>query len=439
MDKIKYLESPKNQAVNDVVADYDHPSITQHLNNIELSENETARFECRVEPSKDPSLQIDIQLNGEPLPSGSKFEISSDFGLVRLNIKDVLPRDTGVIKVVATNTKGSCSTSGTLKIVTPSEDVSNTLHPSGESGLEAIINLEKSNSMKLFGLNDDHQEIITAPHFVMDLPQQYDMDKNNVLQLNCQVEPRTDPALIIDWFHNGEPLTSGSRIKPTFDFGYVSLTMDDFSARDEGVYTCKATNKLGEASTFSKVVLKSDSKLGVVDTCTVHPQGEEGLNSINKMEAKMKLPDRKDEEVVAMTPPKFVTSFGDHEFEQGAVGHFEASLMPRDDGDMTIEWLFNGKPLRHSSRFKHLHDFGLVIFEIFGIRELDEGEYTCVATNKAGQAQTSFNIKYLEKTDQNMPTFTTQLQVVRVILMTDEVNYINLGCCQSERWDVSTL
>ena len=53
----------------------------------------------------------------------------------------------------------------------------------------------------------------------------------------------------------------------------------------------------------------------------------------------------------------------------------------------------------------------MVIFEIMGIRKLDEGVYTCVATNKAGQDETSFNLKYVEGVDKDIPKFTSQLKV----------------------------
>ena len=48
----------------------------------------------------------------------------------------------------------------------------------------------------------------------------------------------------------------------------------------------------------------------------------------------------------------------------------------------------------------------MVIFEIMGIRSLDEGVYTCVASNKVGQDETSFNLKYVEGVNKDIPKFT---------------------------------
>ena len=59
----------------------------------------------------------DWELNEKPLPSGTKFIPSVDFGFVRLEINDALVKNSGLLKVTATNSLGTASTSGTLKIL----------------------------------------------------------------------------------------------------------------------------------------------------------------------------------------------------------------------------------------------------------------------------------------------------------------------------------
>ena len=58
IDKIRELETPRLRAGPEVEPMFCHPTFTQHLNNVQLSEKGTAVFECKVEPSKDPSLRI---------------------------------------------------------------------------------------------------------------------------------------------------------------------------------------------------------------------------------------------------------------------------------------------------------------------------------------------------------------------------------------------
>lgn len=57
----------------------------------------------------------------------------------------------------------------------------------------------------------------------------------------------------------------------------------------------------------------------------------------------------------------------------------------------------------------------MVIFEIIGIRDLDQGQYTCVASNKAGKAETSFNLKVQDNKEVNQPKFISQLKVTKRI------------------------
>ena len=63
-----------------------------------------------------------------------------------------------------------------------------------------------------------------------------------------RIEPIHDADLRVEWFHNGKPLQSASRFHTTFDFGYVSLDIKDLVPEDQGHYTCKAINKMGEAT-----------------------------------------------------------------------------------------------------------------------------------------------------------------------------------------------
>lgn len=37
---------------------YTIPTFTQHLNDLDVKENGTAIFECKVEPSSDPAMKI---------------------------------------------------------------------------------------------------------------------------------------------------------------------------------------------------------------------------------------------------------------------------------------------------------------------------------------------------------------------------------------------
>lgn len=60
------------------------------------------------------------------------------------------------------------------------------------------------------------------------------------------VEPKKDPDLKIEWFLNGKPIEQATRFKTSYDFGLVNLDLNDTYERDQGIYTCRAYNKVTE-------------------------------------------------------------------------------------------------------------------------------------------------------------------------------------------------
>lgn len=64
------------------------------------------------------------------------------------------------------------------------------------------------------------------------------------LHMEANVEPKQDPDLKIEWFLNGKILEQAHRYKTTYDFGLVTLDLNDAYERDQGIYTCRAYNKV---------------------------------------------------------------------------------------------------------------------------------------------------------------------------------------------------
>ncbi len=102
----------------------------------------------------------------------------------------------------------------------------------------------------------------------------------------ARLAPIGDPFLKVEWFKDGVPLSMGtfqffdllinldlisplsaSRIHPHFDFGFVALTIQPTYPEDSGVYTCVATNRVGQAETSAQ--LNCQGKLQLTTTMTV--------------------------------------------------------------------------------------------------------------------------------------------------------------------------
>ena len=272
-----------------------------------------------------------------------------DFGTVILDVKDTVAADSGILTCVATNLFGSASTTGTLKIKDEDGIISATQHPSGKLGMENLDKMLSGVAMKLESRPEDETPVIVKikPSFTTGLPNEVELEENGTLKLQCNVEPKNDSKLMIDWYHNGLPLTTGSRIKVSQDFGIVTLDVENMSARDQGVYTCKAVNEAGEAVVFTTVKSSGKSEL---DLSTKHPKGIEGFKAIVEFEAKGKL-DTEAEESEEGHAPKFVSEFNDAFKEEGDSAYFEAQLLPKGDSTITIEWLKDGKPVQESKYY----------------------------------------------------------------------------------------
>lgn len=112
------------------------------------------------------------------------------------------------------------------------------------------------------------------------------------------------------------------------------------------MYTCKATNALGEAVTFTTANATGRSEL---DLGTKHPKGVEGFRAIASFEAKGTLEDQPEDVVEDGAAPRFVVDFEDVVVaEATGNAYFEAKLEPRGDSRMELEWTLNGKLLQES-------------------------------------------------------------------------------------------
>lgn len=79
------------------------------------------------------------------------------------------------------------------------------------------------------------------PEFLSELSD-LTLSENSMAHFECKLTPADDEYMKIEWFHNGKPLLTGSRVKTVSDFGVVILEVDKLDIRDSGLYTCKVRN-----------------------------------------------------------------------------------------------------------------------------------------------------------------------------------------------------
>lgn len=361
------------------------PEFITSPSDLTLGENSLAHFECRLTPINDPSMRVEWFHNGKALWSGSRIKTINDFGFVILEVAGVYQRDSGLYTCKATNKHGEATVSCKLQVHGRQGIIMEPQLPSNfKSGTESIQKLEELLYKK--------DEIITEeekpnpPRFIVEIKDNVDVPEGSPIHFDCRVEPVNDSSMRIDWFHNGRPLTTGSRVHQLFDFGFVALDIDYTYARDAGEYICRATNKWGTATTKATVTSKSKRNIDF------ESQLPSGMSAEKLKELERGPVSQAPEEEKPMSPPKFITQIESVTVDEAETVRFECRVEPKEDSKLRIEWYRNGKLLPSGHRFRTVYDMGFVSLEILYVYAEDSGEYVCRAVNDYGEDFTRANV-----------------------------------------------
>merc|ERR1719474_1512441 len=378
MQQISYLESEKVKLVSEEEAVKAAPTFTKPLKNIEAPEGQNIHLEARLTPTGDSTMRVEWTVNGKPLKTGHRFRPAYDFDYVALDVLSVYPEDSGVYTCHARNAYGEAVSSATIKIIGQSQVVSES-----RTEMSQFQYLETKSSSKA-----EFQEETTsqAPVFTSS-PKSIEVKEGQRAHFEARLIPVSDPTLKIEWFLNGQPIKQGSRYREGHDFGFVSLDVSHVLPEDAGQYTCRATNRLGQA--VCNAQLNVQAKETIVKE-TIH---ESALQQINYLESQRST--QTQEEGLTTQQPQFTIQMRDLQVVEGAPAHFEAKLVPISDPGLRVEWLLDGRPIEASNRMSTLHDFGFVAMDLKYTRPSDSGRYSIRAVNSLGEATISANLKVI--------------------------------------------
>ena len=103
---------------------------------------------------------------------------------------------------------------------------------------------------------EEETAVTEKPRFTVQLNGPTNLVEGQSAHYECRIEPYPDANLKVEWFHNGKPLSTGHRYRTAYDFGFASLDVLSVYAEDSGTYTCKVTNKLGQAQSVINLDVK---------------------------------------------------------------------------------------------------------------------------------------------------------------------------------------
>uniref|UniRef100_A0A1B6CYN2 Ig-like domain-containing protein n=1 Tax=Clastoptera arizonana TaxID=38151 RepID=A0A1B6CYN2_9HEMI len=349
-----------------------------------IVEGQRAHFEARVEPQSDITLKIEWYFNGQVIMTANRIQTYHDFGYVALDILSVRSEDAGTYTVVARNALGEAQLSATMEVETRASIDTSSMH---HGSFEKTKRLEEG---KFVEPHYDIEEISKSkPIFTQPLQDPQPANEGKNIHLECRLEPMGDPTMRVEWFHNGKPITVGSRFRTYYDFGYVALDIIHVISMDSGEYTVRATNHLGTAHTSACVRVISRSDI-LTDS-----QNESALEQIQFLEDSSRHQRHTAEDATVMQPPQFTRPLHNIETVEGTNIHLECRLQPVGDASMRVEWLVNGKPVKTGHRFRPAYDFDYVALDLLSVYPVDSGVYTCQARNQLGEAVTSCSVKVI--------------------------------------------
>lgn len=320
------------------------PSIQLPLKNESVLEGNRVRLDCVIVGQPEP--EVIWYHDDRPVKESADFQLLFQGDRCSLIIQEALPEDAGEYKVVAINSAGEASSKCVLN-VTPVESDKSAIPPSTEA----------------------------APKFSKLLTDVL-VSEGDKVTLECCVTGEPKPE--IKWLLNNELIPQNDHFKTSLDNeGNARLEIDTVQPEDKGVYTVKASNKIGDAKCFAQVIVKSQR---VQETT-------------------------KYEEV--KSPPIFKESFSDRVINEGASTKFECLAVGKPAPK--IKWLFNDFPVTGKDYLVSTSGDRQVL-SIPEVKNDNQGRITCVAENEVGKAVCSAQLIVQQTQDLTLPDGSIQAQ-----------------------------
>ncbi|KAM7105008.1 striated muscle preferentially expressed protein kinase isoform 2-T2 [Molossus nigricans] len=210
------------------------PLFTRLLEDLEVLEGRTARFDCKISGTPPPS--VTWTHFGHPVEESENLRLRQDGGLHSLHIAHVGSEDEGLYAVSATNSHGQAHCSAQLYVEEP-----RTAATGPSSKLEKMPSIPEE---------PEHGELerLSMPDFLRPL-QDLEVGLAKEAMLECQVTGLPYPT--ISWFHNGHRIQSSDDRRMMQYRDVHRLVFPAVGPQHAGVYKSVIANKLGKAACYA--------------------------------------------------------------------------------------------------------------------------------------------------------------------------------------------
>ncbi|XP_064291549.1 uncharacterized protein LOC135309328 [Passer domesticus] len=184
------------------------------------------------------------------------------------------------------------------------------------------------------------------------------------------------PVPVVQWFRGDTCATPGTgKYVVSQKEGLHSLKIKSAGPSDSGLYRCQAVNRLGEATCKGSLVVMAQQEANAVSSETerVEFRAEDSESCSFEFQ-------------VTEAPPRFVRLISDYSTFVGASVCFQCLVTgsPRP----SVRWYKDGVLLEGDRYCAQEEQNGLHSLTIENLMQSDSGRYKCIATNRAGTAET---------------------------------------------------
>ncbi|XP_078578339.1 palladin-like isoform X12 [Branchiostoma floridae x Branchiostoma japonicum] len=229
--------------------------------------------------------------------------------------------------------------------------------------------------------------------------QNYKVLEGGTASFSCRVVGLPTPKIY--WFKDGQEIPPDSQkyLMQSAPDGTCYLHIPGATLHEEGQYTVMAVSPAGKASATGMLKVQ-EKKAAYVKQSTPVARA-----------ARTQARDREDLRGVAEKNyrPNFVQVPEETNAKEGGLVRMDCKVTGLPSPDLV--WYREGSPLRQDSNHKMIvRENGVHSLLISQCKASDAGDYTCVATNKAGQAEFTVTLNILVEAQTVAPTWVQKLK-----------------------------
>ncbi|KAL8164797.1 UNVERIFIED_CONTAM: hypothetical protein K2H54_007083, partial [Gekko kuhli] len=343
------------------------PVFITELQNQEVQDGYPVSFDCVVIGKPTPTVRW--FKDGRVIEEDDHYMINEDQeGCHQLIITAVVPLDMGVYRCLAENSMGVSSTKAELRVDLTSTDydtAGDATETSSYYSAKGYFSSREQEGVESMTEEEQLPQIIDELHDIHVAP------GAPLAKFHLKVKGYPQPRLY--WFKDGQPLHASDRLLKTDKREFHALEVLNVTKKDAGQYSVFISNSAGSAYSAARLVVKGP--------------GEE---------------EKPEKEVRGqLVPPRFLERFTNKKVKKGVSITLSVKVegspppavmwLKEESHGEDILWIKSDTPgyKLASSNLQH----SLILLDV---KKEYSGNYTCIASNEAGQSICSASLEVLD-------------------------------------------